>query len=269
MNRRLKGALVVLGAIVCSTLAINATDVIQGIDGNLVGLVSESGGVCGKNAVILQLGGRALCIDTYEASAGKDCPVASIKNEIDTLNNLSTTDCQTASVPEVEPWRYVSLAQAQQLCARSGKRLPTNEEWYKAVLGMSEVTQCAIGIQNDGLQLTGASSCTTPSGVHDMVGNVWEWIDAEVVAGQYNNRALPESGYIALVDSNGVILETTEQPSAEYGEDYAWVNSVGVRGMIRGGFYGSRTDAGLFTLNAAVDLDFKTAGVGFRCVKDI
>ena len=45
--------------------------------------------------------------------------------------------------------------------------------------------------------------------------------------------------------------------------------SPGVRGMIRGGFYGSGEDAGIFAQNMSVALDSRTAGIGFRCVKDL
>lgn len=269
MNRRLKSVLVVVGAIGFSTLAINASDVLRGLDGNLVGLVNQSGGICGDSAVILQLGDHALCVDTYEASPAPSCVVNDPQNEIDTLRNLTDVTCTSQSAAGVTPWRFVSVTQAQQLCARSGKRLPSNEEWYKAVLGMSDVSQCAIGLTEDDVQLTGASECETPSGIHDMVGNVWEWVDGQVIDGQYENRDLPSSGYVSLVDTNGVVLETAALPAAEYGEDYAWTSDNGVRGILRGGFYGSQADAGLFTLNAAVDLNFKTAGVGFRCVQDI
>ena len=39
--------------------------------------------------------------------------------------------------------------------------------------------------------------------------------------------------------------------------------------MIRGGFYGSEDDAGLYTANTSVETSFASQGVGFRCVEDI
>jgi formylglycine-generating enzyme required for sulfatase activity len=102
-----------------------------------------------------------------------------------------------------------------------------------------------------------------------MVGNVWEWIDGQVQDGTYEERSLPESGFVSLVDSSGVVVSTAVSPVAEFGEDYAWTDSAGVKGIIRGGFYGSGSDAGIFAQNLSVPLDFKTTGVGFRCVKDL
>ena len=163
----------------------------------------------------------------------------------------------------------MSLTQAQQLCARVGKRLPTNEEWYKTVSGFTDHSSCVMRSQSALPQLTGTASCVTPSGVHDMIGNVWEWVDEEVVDGNYNDRELPQSGYVSLVDTDGVVLATAEEAATEFGNDYAWTQHSGVRGIIRGGFYGSGEDAGIFAQNLSVPLDFRTSGVGFRCVKDV
>ena len=102
-----------------------------------------------------------------------------------------------------------------------------------------------------------------------MVGNVWEWVDGEVQNGSYNERQLPPSGYVSLVDSNGIVIETEPLGSLEYGKDYALTNQTGIFGVIRGGFYGSGEDAGLFAQNLSVPLDLKAVGVGFRCVRDI
>jgi hypothetical protein len=39
--------------------------------------------------------------------------------------------------------------------------------------------------------------------------------------------------------------------------------------MIRGGFYSSGEDAGLYTINASIPTSFATQGIGFRCVQDL
>jgi hypothetical protein len=94
-------------------------------------------------------------------------------------------------------------------------------------------------------------------------------MEGEVSAGLYNNRSLPTDGYVSLVDSTGVVLETMQTPKEEFGNDYALTSNEGVKGIIRGGFYGSGDDAGIFAQNLAVPLDFRSTGVGFRCVKNI
>lgn len=269
MKKQLKAVVVVTGAIVFSTLAINASDMLQGLDGSLLGLAGKSVGPCGEGETVLQFSGYSVCVDVFEASPGDACPVLYPENELQTQQNLNDDHCVSVSKPEAVPWRYVTFTQAQQLCARAGKRLLTNEEWFRVASGITGIDQCVLDRQQDGVAQTGTADCVAPSGVHDIVGNVWEWVDGEVVDGRYNGRTLPDSGYVSLVDGNGVVVETHTAPSSAYGEDFAWIKPDGVRGMIRGGFYGSGADGGLFALNASVPLDFNTVGVGFRCIRDI
>jgi hypothetical protein len=140
MNKPLKAVAVavVFGAIVLSTLVTNASDIVRGIDGSLSGLAIESNGPCGSGATLLQFGSHAICMDTYEASPEAECSFTDPQNELQTQENMQIGLCTADSQKDVIPWRFVSLTQAQQLCARDGKRLPTNEEWYKAASGITE-----------------------------------------------------------------------------------------------------------------------------------
>lgn len=268
MKRWHKGALVVLGAVVFSSVAIQASDLLRNIDGNLVGLALEGGqSVCGVGAVEVHLATGTLCVDQYEASPIETCPYAVLMDGTQTQVNINERTCTIATVPDAVPWRFVSMQQAQQLCARVGKRLPNNDEWYALVTGM--LTQDSCHTDGNNPALTGASDCVTHAGIHDMIGNLWEWVDAEVVGGQYNGRPVPESGYVQLVDADGVVLETGSNANSDYGSDYANTSLDGVYGMIRGGFYDSGEDAGLYAQNLAVPFDLKAPGVGFRCVKSL
>ena len=267
MRKSLKSITVILGAVVLSTVAIQASDIIQNIDNSLSGLVIESGDVCGKSAVQINLSTGTICMDIYESSPSETCPVQNPQSGLDTQTNLNNDGCKSVSYPEKDPWRFVSLTQAQQLCARAGKRLPNNDEWYTATLAGLDMTLCNIA--GTSVVQTGEVACVTATGVHDMVGNLWEWIDAEVSDGIYNSRALPESGYVQAVDSDGMVSETSGSPYKEYGDDYATINSHGIRGILRGGFYGSRDDAGVYSQNISVQLSAKLPGVGFRCVKSL
>jgi len=262
-----KGLLIGVGALLLSTLGLQASDEWQGIGGRLSGAVVTSGGICGPHAVQIPYGDHAVCMDTYEASPGEECVYTETDNELQTQSNIAKATCLPRSVPDVLPWRFVSYTQAQQLCARAGKRLPKNEEWYKVAIGLPEVTGCFPDKTKPAL--TGAGTCITPTGVYNIVGNVWEWVDETIENGQYEGRILPGSGYVTLVDAAGVVIETADKADANFGSDYAWVQAEGVRGILRGGFYGSGTDGGIFTQNMAAQLNFAAVGVGFRCVRDI
>lgn len=269
MKKLHKSLLIGVGAVILSTVAIQASDVLRGIDGNLAGLALESQSVCGEGATPVLLGSHRLCVDIYEASPGAMCPHTVIENQVHTQENANEATCTVVSEKEKTPWNFISLTQAQQFCARTGKRLPSNEEWYKLVSGLTDQTVCLTKTGESQPSKTGTAGCRTPSGIHDMVGNVWEWTNEEVRDGIYQERRLPESGYVSLVDTDGVVVETAPSPFSEYGNDYAQTGNRGVLGVIRGGFYGSGEDAGLFAQNLSVPLDFKSVGVGFRCVRDI
>ncbi len=262
-----KSLLIGFVAIAISTLGIQASDELSGVSGKLTSLVLDSQTVCGPHEVLVLYGTHSLCMDTFEAGPASQCPKVVIGNEVDTQLNIAVSGCKAESKPHVMPWRHVTYTEAKQLCARAGKRLPTNEEWYKVSLGIENVEKC-FG-NNVQLKLTGVNNCVTATGVHDVVGNVWEWMEDTVTEGLYKNRSLPESGYVSLVDQDGIVLETSDDPNNSFGKDYAWVDQTGVQGIIRGGFYGSETDGGVFAQNLAVPLNFSAVGVGFRCVRDI
>lgn len=265
-SKWIKGLLTVCGAVLLSTLGIFAADSLQGIQGG-IGQIAGIGkaGICMEGAVPLTVNGRVLCVDMYEVSPSEKCPHAALANIMQSEENVSDAECYGASVPDATPWNYVTLPQAQRICAHTGKRLPTSEEWYHVVLGTNPDT-CTINASTFGM--TGNKTCVSSVGVYDAVGNVWEWVDAEVVGNTFNGRALPEEGYVTSVDAQGLAITSATTPDDMYGRDYVWSKTEGVFGMIRGGFYGSNQDAGLYTVNASVQTNFATQGVGFRCVKD-
>jgi formylglycine-generating enzyme required for sulfatase activity len=152
------------------------------------------------------------------------------------------------------------------MCAEAGKRLPTSDEWYQIALG-TDVSACIV--QSGTPQQTGTASCVASSGAYDMVGNLWEWVNETVTGSTFQNRTLPMEGYVTSVDSGGVAVTSDQAPDDLYGADYFWSKNEGVFGMIRGGYYGSGKDAGLYTINASVPTAFASQGVGFRCVEDV
>lgn len=263
----LKGFVVIVGALVLTTVAISAADMTRGITSLLSGTVIESQGPCGSGAVLERFGPYALCVDRFEAAPGAACVYATPHNELETVANVADADCEPVSAEALPVWRFITYTQAQQLCARVGKRLPTAEEWYRVALPLSDTSACIL----EGAAPTpaGSAACVTPSGVHDLVGNLWEWMDDTVTEGQIAGRYVPQAGYVDLVDDAGLVLRTSDIPGDRFGADYAWTEQSGVRGVLRGGFYQSGSDGGVFSQNLAVPLDFQTAGVGFRCVRDV
>ncbi len=271
MRRWAKGIGIGVAALVLSTLGISASDTLQGVSGSLVSLALQSGKTtgCPANTVLLVAEGREMCVDVYEASVGDTCPHKDPKNLQDTEKNLALASCSPVSKKDAVPWRFVNLSQAQRACAAAGKRLLGSEEWYRSALGTpTDQKSCYLG-KNEAVQLAGvAIACVSSVGAYDMIGNVWEWVDAQVTNGMYQDRALPQGGYVTGVDADGVPVSTGEQGDELYGEDYLWEDEEGVRGVLRGGFYGSGSDGGVYAVNASMDLGFGSAGIGFRCVTD-
>lgn len=265
-SKWVKGGLTVFGAVILSTLSIFAADTFQGIDSgfsNLAGIKNSEG--CQNGSVPLKGESGMICVDIYEASPSEACPHKQLSNAVQSEQNASTKDCYAVSVQSANPWTYVSLPQAQRLCSAAGKRLPTSDEWYKIALGTSP-DSCVI---NSGtVSLTGNEKCVSQIGALDVVGNVWEWVDENVVGNTIDGRTLPSEGYVTSVDAKGVSITSGESADELYGSDYFWSKEEGVFGMIRGGFYGSNKDAGLYTVNASVLTSFASQGVGFRCVED-
>jgi len=266
-NRWVKGILSVIGAVFFSTLGIYASDTLRGVESGIYQRATVTNSTaCAKGMVPIKVQGTVLCVDLYEASPSIKCPHKLLTNIVQSEENAKTPECFAVSIEGVTPWNYVSLPQAQRMCAHAGKRLPTSEEWYHIALG-THSEGCVI--DKTSVHKTGTEQCVSGIGAYDLIGNVWEWVDAEVVGYLYNNRTLPMEGYVTSVDAYGIAVTSEDSPDPLYEADYFWSKSEGVFGMIRGGFYGSGSDAGLYAVNASVPTTFATQGVGFRCVKDI
>lgn len=271
MNIVLKSArwcLVTVGIIMLTSFTIDATDTLNGSQSALSFLArSVTTEKCPADTKEFTLNGRLLCIDIYENSVGEDCVVGKPKSPVDTRNNLNDQNCQAVSLPDATPWLFVTQAQAANICAKKGARLPTPNEWYAAALGTPDTDVCN---SNGSLINTGFSkACVSGVGAYDMVGNVWEWVAGEVVDGQYNGRSVPEEGYVSEIDSAGVAVVSTSSASLIFNEDYFWSKTEGVYAMMRGGFYGGGPDAGLYSTHSAIESSFSSGATGFRCVKDL
>jgi formylglycine-generating enzyme required for sulfatase activity len=276
----LRWIIVTVSVIVLTTLGINAFDNLDTpgkslIGSAIVGLIGESGR-CNDGMVYVGSAEGGFCIDTYEASPGVDCQYKDPNGRQQTDDNLSISSCEPVSEVDKRPWRNISRQQAELACARAEKRLPTNQEWYRAALGTPDNSgwgreDCNLGTVNaQEPDKTGARErCVSPLGVYDMSGNVWEWMQETVTNGMYKNTPLPSEGYIVSISDEGIPLETSMDTSeASLFDDYFWLDPGDTRGMFRGGYWKSQTDGGQYALNVTVPPSFTGAAVGFRCVAD-
>jgi hypothetical protein len=257
----------IIVSVVVTTLGIGASDVLNGRSGSLLGqLIGATPAVCEEGMTEVESALTFTCIDTFEASASPTCVYQNPSSLVETTANKESAVCSSQSVKGATPWRFVTRADAQLFCARSGKRLPTAAEWYEAAIGTPST---ACNLSSNILFPTGKQvNCLSAFGVSDAVGNVWEWTSDDVIDGQYNNRPLPDSGYVRQVDSGGVATESKRDTSEElFDNDYLWSNPEGSYGIIRGGFYGSGDDGGVFTVQAMTSPNFRGGAIGFRCIR--
>jgi len=230
--------------------------------------VSTFSDICPKGMRELHLSDKRLCIDTYEESTSDICRHTNPRSQVETRENLDDNFCNVKSKKNAAPWTFVTLHQAKTLCAKKGMRLPTPEEWYVAALGTPDTSVC--NTDGSGVSKTGShSQCISASGAIDMIGNVWEWVDTEIINGEYKGRKLPESGYVFEVDSSGIVTVTSATSTEKYNYDYVFMNNTDVRGMLRGGFYAGGSDSGIFSIHTKITPSFSSEGTGFRCVKDL
>lgn len=265
----IKQLAVVVISVVLTTVGIKASDNFFKSDVQM-----ENGCPIDMAYIASETGG--FCIDKYEASPSAKCININVVNQADTRVNLSDPICAPISELGKNPWRFISQNQAATACARAGKRLPTNKEWMKAVLGTPDlesnwgVNDCQVN-NNWSSQpgLTGfGKNCVSAAGVYDMIGNVWEWVEGVVNEGVYEGEVLPAEGYVSGVDSNGLPVKTNqEQPDPNYYNDYFWIKNKGTKAIARGGYWSNGSDAGQYSLYIVSDPSFAGTGVGFRCVK--
>lgn len=259
-----------LVAIGLTTVSIDATDALRGSNSALSIFATQvMQDTCPDGMVEVTTLSPPVCVDVFEASVGDHCPVPDPTALRDTAINVNDQDCRPESQAGKSPWVFVARHQAESLCAKAGKRLATPHEWYAASLGsMDRPGLCTVDSTRPAL--TGSRpDCRSSIGAYDMIGNVWELVAAEVVDGYYADRTLPREGYVAAVDGLGLPSRSTTSPQVAYNADYMWSTATGTYSLMRGGFYGSQSDAGIYTVHAAIDPTFSSAAIGFRCARDL
>ena len=261
--------LVTIGVVVLTSFSIDATDALQQSQTALSILMGHTfEDKCPSGTVEIDLAEKSICVDRYENSTGENCPISQPVLALQTKQNIETSDCNAVSQIGAQPWTFVTLHQAKELCLKKDMRLPTAEEWYEAALGTPDTDDCIINSASPA-QTGSALQCHSLRGIYDMIGNVWEWVDEEISDGRYANHLLPASGYVGEIDAFGIPVSSTNTPSELYNSDYLYTSSEGIKGMLRGGFYAGGTDAGIFATHTKIEPSFSSNATGFRCVTDL
>jgi len=163
-------------------------------------------------------------------------------------------DIYAVSLPSETPSTFITWFQAQEACANSGKRLPTNAEWQVGANGTPDAgpdngtTDCNTN-SGEGVAPTGSrASCVSARGAFDMVGNVQEMV-ADWVPAPTNCP-----GWASFSDDEMCIAgasTTTPFPAV----------------LRRGGWFASGTHAGPFAVAAFPPARSNASFVGFRCAR--
>jgi len=252
----------------------NSDNLSESVIGRILGV--EEKGPCSKDMVFVLNSNGGFCIDKYEVSAGDACQYLDPNSEEQTALNINNSNCQGVSLESANPWRYVSQIQAAEICAKAGKRLPSNAEWMRAALGTPDKNNtwtnedCQLDSNWESQPgLTGSASlCVSSVGAYDMIGNVWEWVDESSYDGKIDDFSLPEEGYLWGVTLDGIPTNTDfDSSNSSYSNDYLWIKDKGHRGVSRGGYWKNKDMGGRYSMYIVLPPSSSGAGLGFRCVK--
>ena len=164
-----------------------------------------------------------------------------------------TDDIYAVSLPSVIPSASITWFQAQEACANSRKRLPTNAEWQVGANGTPDpvsdngTTDC--NSTTGSASPTGSRSmCVSARGAFDMVGNLDEWV------------------------ADWVPLSTSCPNWGSFSNDFMCLAGASTTGngpgaLMRGGHFFSGRIAGPLTVFGTFEPSRAADIVGFRCAR--
>jgi formylglycine-generating enzyme required for sulfatase activity len=127
-------------------------------------------------------------LDTFEVTNGR---FAKFVEAIQSEPPWGFADQETPVVYADRPVRWVNWLEAMGYCLWAGKRLPTEAEWEKAARGTDGRTypwgndsprpaHAVFGLKEGGDEtvspIGNRDSGASPYGVHDLAGNLYEWV---------------------------------------------------------------------------------------------
>lgn len=163
-----------------------------------------------------------------------------------------TEPLYAVSVAGVMPSACVTWFQAEQACALSDKRLPTNQEWQRAAAGTPDpgfddgLTSCNLGSVFGPVPTGSRSACVSSWGVHDLAGNV-----AEIV-GDWEEQATTCGSWLF---GDTFCSGGTGTPD-------------GIGSPARGGYWDfGFPNGGIYHYNASISAAASYGNHGFRCAR--